>query len=116
MKVHSPLDDELQKPTTNQLIRLIRRTFTCLGVGLVLLGTDSRIANMLDTRGDNSESRTTTYPCCFVIKKYPNVPESYFEGIEDERLKKILMNSRPLFGLYARNAILSNPKITLDQV
>lgn len=62
MKVHSPLDDELQKPTTNQLIRLIRRTFTCLGVGLVLLGTDSRIANMLDTRGDNSESRTTTYP------------------------------------------------------
>lgn len=56
------VDDELQKPTTNQLIRLIRRTFTCLGVGLVLLGTDSRIANMLDTRGDNSESRTTTYP------------------------------------------------------
>lgn len=39
------VDDELQKPTNNQLIRLIRRTYTCLGVGLVLLGILLEIEN-----------------------------------------------------------------------
>jgi hypothetical protein len=85
-------DESLKK------VRFVRNCFRSLGLGLVMLGTDSRAAKLPSDIGESSRSELPR-PWCYIIGKFPAVNLSLLEMPADVSnwLQYILMNSRPLF-------------------
>jgi hypothetical protein len=79
-------------------VRFVRNCFRSLGLGLVMLGTDSRAAKLPSNIGKSSRSEDTI-PWCFIFGEYPAVDLSLTDLPLDapEWLRALLQNSRPLF-------------------
>jgi hypothetical protein len=70
-----------------------------LGIGLVLLGTDSRAARIVQNLAQTSRSAAISIPWCHFIVRFPPVRLDFLnlhESVPDY-YKEILRNSRPLF-------------------
>jgi hypothetical protein len=84
--------------TSWKKVRFIRNCFRSLGLGLVLLGTDSRAANLTDhlSRGDPA------VPWCYLFGDYPSSAVDLFElpYATPEWLKSLVAHSRPLFSYF----------------
>jgi tRNA pseudouridine-54 N-methylase len=85
-------EDNLKK------VRFVRNCFRSLGLGLVMLGTDSRAAKLPSNIGACSRTDSSR-PWCFVFGHFPPV-DLHLTGLRldaPEWLKPLLQNSRPLF-------------------
>ncbi|KAK6091471.1 hypothetical protein MT418_8546 [Batrachochytrium dendrobatidis] len=79
-------------------VRFVRNCFRSLGLGLVMMGTDSRAAKLQPTTGNGSRS-ATPMPWCHVFGEFPAV-KLELTGLPSRLpryLKSIILNSRPLF-------------------
>ena len=76
----------------------VRQCFRVLGLGLVLLGTDSRAAKLPEVIGGMSRSGDPK-PWCFIFGNFPRFDLKLLEDRSDieDWVKNILQNSRPLF-------------------
>jgi len=85
-------DESLKK------VRFVRNCFRSLGMGLVMLGTDSRAAKLPQTMGGSSRSGIS-FPWCFVFGQFPGLRLDLLvpPGLIPDWLTPILKNSRPLF-------------------
>jgi hypothetical protein len=83
---------------TLKKVRFVQNSFRSLGLGLVLLGTDSRAAKLPVSTGASSRIGSTR-SCCYVFSDFPTVDLSLAELPLDapEWLKALLLHSRPLF-------------------
>jgi hypothetical protein len=83
---------------TVKKVRFVRNCFRSLGMGLVMLGTDSRAAKLPSHIGNSSRSEIPK-PWCFVFGRLPEVDLSLIGLPLDAPawLKALLQNSRPLF-------------------
>jgi hypothetical protein len=90
--------DECVADDALEQVRFIRNCFRSLGLGLVMLGTDSRVATLpLNIRRFSRGGEGV--PWCFVFGQFPAVDVSLTELPLDapEWLKALLKHSRPLF-------------------
>jgi hypothetical protein len=88
-------------------LKFIRKVFTYLKLGLVMLGTDSRISQLTKTYGNHSRG-IGSFTWCFVFSQYPSLHSDYIDQIVDPRIKDILQHSRPLFGTIAYPWLVEN--------
>ena len=93
------------KETFNK-VRFVRNCFRSLGLGLVMLGTDSRAAKLTRTMGNHSRT-DKPLPWCFIFGKFPaldltllKMPPNLPFGLQE-----ILVHSRPLFSQLAVEAL-----------
>jgi hypothetical protein len=95
-KISVALLDEFVTTRDKDLSRFIRNVFRAVEIPVVLLGTDSRAANLI---GPHESSRTEVqFPWCRVFIKFPKYilpPEV------NEIVGNLLENSRPLFSSLA---------------
>jgi hypothetical protein len=90
-------------------VRFVRNCFRCLGLGLVMLGTDSRAAKLPSNIGDSSRSDFTR-PWCYVFGQFPALDLSLLDLPSDglpSWLPYILVNSRPLFAQLVVSQLLN---------
>lgn len=81
-------------------VRFVRNCFRSLGLGLVMMGTDSRAAKIALNIGDSSRNGESQ-PWCYIYAKFPPVHLRFLEPRPFEWLDAILTNSRPLFAQFA---------------
>ena len=83
---------------TFKKIRFVRNCFRSLGFGMVMLGTDSRAAKLIQTTGTHSRG-AVPIPWCFIFGSYPAVQLDLLDHPDKSPnwIKPILQNSRPLF-------------------
>ena len=93
-------------------VRFIRNCFRSLGIGLVLLGTDSRAANLVCylSRGEQAK------PWCYLFGEYPSSAVELFDLpiSTPEWLKSLLAHSRPLFSYFLALEVKKAEVIDLD--
>jgi hypothetical protein len=80
-------------------VRFVRNCFRCLGLGLVMLGTDSRAAKLTSYIGKSSRTDVPE-PWCYVIGQFPALNLNLLDLRTDDVppwLSFILNHSRPLF-------------------
>jgi hypothetical protein len=79
-------------------LRFVRNCFRSLGLGLVMLGTDSRAAQLPSNIGNSSRSDVSR-PWCYIFGSYPaaNLDLLPLRNDTPEWYKQILKHSRPLF-------------------
>ncbi|KAJ3341809.1 hypothetical protein HDU91_000626, partial [Kappamyces sp. JEL0680] len=79
-------------------IRFVRNCFRSLGLGLILLGTDSKAAQLPVTIGDTSRRAKPT-PWCHIFGQFPKVKIDLLDlpSERPDHYIDILKNSRPLF-------------------
>lgn len=96
------LDECINSADDNSLVkvRFVRNCFRSLGLGLVMLGTDSKAAKLPADIG-NSSRNGPIIPWCYVFGRFPAVKLSLLIGLTSTLpswLESILLHSRPLFG------------------
>ena len=98
-------------------VRFVRNCFRSLGLGLVILGTDSRAADMPDTLSPTSRSEQPK-PWCHMICRFPAVNLSLINLPQNspDWLKLILTNSRPLFSQLVSSHIQSSPQADFESL
>ncbi|EGF81270.1 expressed protein [Batrachochytrium dendrobatidis JAM81] len=87
-------------------VRFVRNCFRSLGLGLVMMGTDSRAAKLQLNIGSSSRSATPR-PWCHVFGEFPAV-KLELTGLPSRLpryLKSIILNSRPLFAQFVAEEI-----------
>ena len=98
--------DECIEISDNSYIkfRFIRNCFRALGLGLVLLGTDSRAASLPLSIGTSSRDEI---PWCYIFGDFPSVDLSLLDLPSNTPLwfNSILQNSRPLFSHLVANVL-----------
>ena len=80
-------------------VRFVRNCFRCLGLGLVMLGTDSRAVKLPYNIGNSSRSDFPR-PWCYIFGQFPALDLSLLDLPPDgvlPWLQYILVNSRPFF-------------------
>ena len=90
--------------TSLKKIRFVRNCFRSLGLGLVMLGTDSKAAELASMLFTNNHSRKATPEnWCYVFGKFPavkiellNLQQDHIKNLP-EWFSSLLKNSRPLF-------------------
>ena len=65
----------------NKKIVFIKNLFRGLGFGLVMLGTDSRAARLLEIRSGSSRSGLHPKPWCYIFSDFPPISESLLNGL-----------------------------------
>jgi hypothetical protein len=90
-------------------VRFVRNCFCTLGLGLVMLGTDSRAAKLTSNIGNSSRSEVPR-PWCYVVGQFPAVNLSLLPlpPCVPTWLEYILVNSRPLFAQLVSAQFLNN--------
>ncbi|ORY39291.1 hypothetical protein BCR33DRAFT_654355, partial [Rhizoclosmatium globosum] len=83
----------------HQMFRFVRNTFRCMGLALVLLGTDSRLVEVTDTIGNSSRTGGFADSWCFVFNQLPHlwVPSIILPANMPSGIKNIILHSRPWF-------------------
>ncbi|EGF77945.1 hypothetical protein BATDEDRAFT_91239 [Batrachochytrium dendrobatidis JAM81] len=87
-------------------VRFVRNCFRSLGLGLVMMGTDSRAAKLQLSIGGSSRS-DVPMPWCHVFGEFPAV-KLELTGLPQtlpRYLKSIILNSRPLFAQFVAEEI-----------
>ncbi|KAL5040653.1 hypothetical protein RTP6_7852 [Batrachochytrium dendrobatidis] len=90
-------------------VRFVRNCFRSLGLGLVMMGTDSRAAKLQLSIGGSSRS-DVPMPWCHVFGEFPAV-KLELTGLPQtlpRYLKSIILNSRPLFAQLVAEEIANN--------
>ncbi|OAJ38746.1 hypothetical protein BDEG_22651 [Batrachochytrium dendrobatidis JEL423] len=90
-------------------VRFVRNCFRSLGLGLVMMGTDSRAAKLQPTTDNGSRSEIPR-PWCHVFGEFPAV-KLELTGLPQtlpRYLKSIILNSRPLFAQFVAEEIANN--------
>lgn len=102
--------------TSSKKVRFVRNCFRSLGLGTVLLGTDSRAAKLTSYIGKSSRGEPMTW--CHVISKYPAVNLSLLDLPIDapDWLKSILQISRPLFAQLVATQYSNDPRASFDKL
>jgi hypothetical protein len=82
-------------------LRFVRNCFRSLGLGLVMLGTDSRAAQLPSNIGDSSRSDVSR-PWCYIFGSYPAANLNLLSLRADTPVwyRQILEHSRPLFSQF----------------
>ncbi|KAJ8329323.1 hypothetical protein O5D80_002539 [Batrachochytrium dendrobatidis] len=94
-------------------VRFVRNCFRSLGLGLVMMGTDSRAAKLQPTTDNGSRSEIPR-PWCHVFGEFPAVKleltglSSRLSPRLPRYLKSIILNSRPLFAQFVAEEIANN--------
>lgn len=97
-----------ETPSNKHHIRYIRNCFRSLGLGLVMMGTDSRAAELPYTTGKSSRGDETSRAWCHIFGEYPRfrattLPERY-QHVDWYQL--VLSNSRPWFSKLLNEAAI----------
>lgn len=98
-------------------LRFVRNCFRSLGLGLVMLGTDSSAAKLPSTIGGSSRTDTPRV-WCHVIGKFP-VSRVSLLGLPESPLpwlQYILVKSRPLFAQLVADNLKKRPSSDFDQL
>jgi hypothetical protein len=88
-------------------LKLVRKVLLSLRIGLVLLGTNSHIANIPNTVSKSSQSRGgDNTPWCYIISKYPKfIIDSAVTINWTNSTKRLIFSSRPWFAKLAVEAL-----------
>ena len=81
-------------------IRFIKNSFRIIGFGLVLLGTDSRAAQLPSIQSSSSRDDVGRN-WCYIFNEYPSVDISLFKNEIPENLRLLFCQSRPYFAQLA---------------
>ncbi|KAI8914459.1 hypothetical protein EDD86DRAFT_199387 [Gorgonomyces haynaldii] len=93
--------------------RLLRNIFRCLDVGLLILGTDSRVKNLEASLGESSRGSSDLWTHVFtdlpktLLDYYP--PDVAITVPNDSLLDYLLTHSRPVFADFYMSAVQQNP-------
>eukprot|EP00474_Spongospora_subterranea_P006270 CRZ06728.1 hypothetical protein [Spongospora subterranea] len=101
---------------TSNRARFMRNVFRCLMMPVILLGTDSRAANLRLIQDHSSVSGSSPRDWCFVYGKFPTVKATLvgLPANSDTFLKSLLLHSRPRFCQYAAEFVRSNPSSVVN--
>lgn len=102
-------------------LRLLRNSIRALKFGLVVMGTNSTAANLVDS---NLQSRdTTSFLWCFL---YPRLPKVKIDHIQvpqspNDWIREVIISSRPLFSSIASEILIKEDtwdynRMTLENI
>ncbi len=91
------IDDNTQNERLQE-VRFVRNVFRSAGLGLIMLGTDSRAAKLTNTIGESSRSDIPR-PWCYIVGIFPSVDVKLLSLPADtpDSIIQTLQSSRPLF-------------------
>jgi hypothetical protein len=93
---------------TGRTLRFVRNCFRALGIGLVLLGTDSSVTRLPLSTGESSRDGDAS-PWCFIYGSFPPVTASSLGLPRMSPYNELLEHSRPWFAvLMAQNLTETN--------
>ncbi len=97
--------------------RFIRNVFRCLGIGLVLLGTNSKAARLPLDIGTSSRIGDPQ-KWCYIFGNFPSVNLELLDAPSNipDLFQKIILYSRPLFAQMAVSLLSDSPNINLDHL
>ena len=108
-----------QVVTTNaNWLRLIRNVFRSVGFVVVTAGTEAKAANLLVLRKFSRRENIKNW--CYIYTAFPPVSENCLDqeiwNRIDDRMKVVILNSRPLFATIALKILADADNLTIDDV